>query len=123
MEDLPAGGFVDIGRSVFQSGWGAGANGDKGSFTGEFLCNGTAESFAGSRDDSDAAYETQIQSCTPSKTLIVSRNGEVRQQWEFLSSERVAPMTVARIRIEKTLRTLYVYRRRQGVVHCRIWIP
>ena len=74
MENIPAGGFLDIRRGFCQSGWGACANGDPGTFAGEFLRGGATESLAGRRDDGHAACEPQIQSCTPSKTLIVSRN-------------------------------------------------
>src|SRR5713101_5075603 len=88
VEDIPARGFVNVRGGIRQGSRGARANGDAGAFVGEFLRDGAAESLAGSRDDGDAACETQIQSCTPSKTLIVSRNVKcVNQCSHFVDHE------------------------------------
>jgi hypothetical protein len=58
---------------------GASADGNVGTFTGQFLRDGTAKPLAGSRDDGNAACKPQIHSYTASKTFMVSRNGGRRQ--------------------------------------------
>ena len=72
MEHGTTRGFLDVSSGFLQVRRGAGANGDAGAFARLFFGDGTANSFAGGRNDSYAALKPQVQICTSSKPLILS---------------------------------------------------